>query len=124
MATRKARSSSRRAPAAFDVVREIGLALPDVEEGTSYGVPALKVRGQMFVCVPTHRSAEPQSVVVRLDFVDRDYLLAADPGAYYLKPHYVDYPCVLVRLERIRRGKLRELLEISRDFVAEKGKRR
>jgi hypothetical protein len=59
-----------------------------------------------------------------LDFTDRDYLLAADPNVYYLKPHYVDYPCVLVRLERIRRDKLRELLEISRDFVAEKGRRR
>ena len=29
----------------FDIVREIGLALPDVKEGTMYGSPALKVRG-------------------------------------------------------------------------------
>jgi hypothetical protein len=40
-------------------VRKIGLALPSVEEGTAYGAPALKVRGKLMACVPTHRSAEP-----------------------------------------------------------------
>jgi hypothetical protein len=31
----------------FDMVREIGLALPEVEEGTMYGSPALKVHGKL-----------------------------------------------------------------------------
>jgi hypothetical protein len=30
-----------------ETVRKIGLALPDVEEGTTYGTPALKIRGQL-----------------------------------------------------------------------------
>jgi hypothetical protein len=29
----------------FDTVRKLGLALPDVEEGTTYRSPALKIRG-------------------------------------------------------------------------------
>lgn len=33
----------------YDTVHETALALPNVEEGTSYGTPALKVRGKLFV---------------------------------------------------------------------------
>jgi len=43
----------------FDIVRKIGLALPDVEEGTMYGSPALKVRGNLLTCLAIHKSAEP-----------------------------------------------------------------
>ena len=52
----------------FDTVREIGLALPDVEEGTVYGSPALKVGGKMFACLAVHRSAEPGSLAIRVEF--------------------------------------------------------
>ena len=71
----------------FDTVRNIGLALPGVEESTAYGVPALKVHGKLLASVPANRSAEPDSLVVRLDFDDRAELLAADPDVYYVTPH-------------------------------------
>jgi len=108
----------------FDTVREMGLALPDVEEGTTYGTPALKVRGKMFACIPSHRSAEPDSLVIRVDFDRRDELIAADPKTYYLKDHYVEYPCVLVRLTRIRHDELRDLLRMAWRFVSTSEKRR
>ena len=72
----------------------------------------------MFCCQPTHRSAEPDSLVVRLTFVDRDWLLQSRPDVYYIKPHYLNYPCVLVRLPKIRMNALRELLQISHEHVA------
>ena len=56
----------------FAVVRQIGLKLPDVEEGTAYGSPALKVRGKMFTCIAIHRSAEPGSLAVRLGGLLKD----------------------------------------------------
>jgi hypothetical protein len=102
----------------FDTVRALGLALPDVEEGTTYGTPALKIRGQMFACIPNHKSAEPDSLAVRLSFADRDDLLAAEPATYYLKEHYVNYPCVLVRLAKIRRDALNDLLLMAYRFVS------
>ena len=108
----------------FETVREIGLALPDVEEGSTYGSPALKVRGKMFACIPSHRSAEPDSLVIRIDFDRRDELIAADPKTYYLKDHYVGYPCVLVRLTRIRHDALRDLLLMAWRFVSTSDKRR
>lgn len=107
----------------FAKVRDAARGLTDVTEGTSWGVPALKVRGKMFACVPTHRSAEPDSLVVRVQFLDRDFLLRSKPDVYYVKPHYMDYACVLVRLPKIRNKDLRELLAISREFVARRPRR-
>jgi len=101
----------------FDKVRDAASALTDITEGISWGVPALKVRGKMFACIATNREAEPNTLVARLSFVDRDWLLAQNPDVFYLKPHYVNYPCVLARLGRIKRKDLRELLVNSRDFV-------
>ncbi|HUJ83020.1 MAG TPA: hypothetical protein VLW83_14130, partial [Candidatus Acidoferrales bacterium] len=59
----------------FDTVREIGLTLPGVEESTAYGQPALKIHGKLLACLPAHRSAEPGSLAVRVDFADRAALL-------------------------------------------------
>jgi len=101
----------------FDTVRKIGLALPGVEESTAYGSPALKVRGKLLACVPAHRSAEPGSIVVRIGFDDRAELLAADPGAYYVTDHYLNYSAVLVRLSRAAPDVLRDLLGMAHKFV-------
>lgn len=108
----------------FVRVRRIALALPGVEEGTSWGVPAFKLHGQLLACAPIHKSAEPDSLAVRLDFSQRDELIAADPGTYYVKEHYVDYPCVLVRLKRIHPDALRDLLGMGWRYVDARAKRR
>lgn len=101
----------------FDTVCKLGLKLPGVEESTMYGKPALKVGGKLLACIPSNKSAEPGSLVVRIDFEQRDALLADAPDTYYVKPHYVDYPCVLVRLSRIREDALKDLLHASWQFV-------
>jgi hypothetical protein len=108
----------------FDTVREIGLALPDVTEGTTYRSPALKVRGKMFACLAVHRSAEPDSLVVQVDFDQRAQLIAADPSTYYLTDHYVNGPVVLVRLNRIHEDALRNLLQMGWSFVSSRERRR
>jgi hypothetical protein len=104
----------------FDAVRNIGLAFPGVEESTAYGFPALKVQGKLLACVPANRSAEPGSIVVRVDFEDRAELLAAAPDVYYITDHYVDYSAVLVRLSRINPAVLRDLLTMAYKFVTAK----
>ena len=97
----------------FDAVRTIGKGMPDVESGKAYGSPAIKVRGKLLACMASHRSAEPHTLVVVVDFLTRDLLIAKDPAVYYLKPHYLSYPCVLARLERISLGELKELLDMG-----------
>jgi hypothetical protein len=109
----------------FDLVRAIGLTLPDVEESTMYGAPALKIRGKLLACMASHKSAEPNSLVVRIDFEDRDALIADDPRIYYVKPHYEGYPSVLVRLALIDREALQDLLRSAwRAVTAATPKRR
>jgi hypothetical protein len=100
-----------------DAVRKIDLALPGVQESTAYGAPALKVRGKLLACVPTHRSAEPGSLAVRVGFDDRAELLAAAPDVYYVTDHYLNYSAVLVRLSRVTPDVLRDLLGMAHKFV-------
>jgi hypothetical protein len=101
----------------FDTVRKIGLALPGVEETTTYGSPALKVRGKLLACIAINKAAEPNSLVVRVDFDQRAELLETDPQTYYMKDHYVHYPSVLVRLSRIQPDALKDLLLIAWRYV-------
>jgi hypothetical protein len=104
----------------FKTVESIGRTLPDVEVTTAWGQPALKARGKMFVCIVSHKSAEPNTLAVMMDFADRDALIEDDPGTDYLKEHSVNYPCVLVRLSRIRADGLRDLVNGAHRFVSAK----
>ena len=101
----------------FAAVEAIGRALPDVEVTTAWGQPALKVHGKMFVCIASHKSAEPNSLVVMMAFTDRDALVEDDPATYYLKKHYLNHPCVLVRLRCIRLDALRDVVVGAHRFV-------
>jgi hypothetical protein len=106
----------------FGVVREIALALPDVEESTIHGAPSWKVRGKLLTCPALDKSAEPNMLAVRIDFDQRAELLAAEPSLYYVTDHYVNYPTVLVRLSRIDRKSLSDLLGMAWRFVSSQTK--
>lgn len=93
----------------FDTVREIALTLPGVEEGTSYGTLAFRVR-KKFLC---RLREDGETLVVKMDFDTRELLLQADPAVFFTTPHYDGYPSVLVRLAAIQPEALRELLETA-----------
>lgn len=102
-----------RKPLDFDDVRELAGDLPGVEQTTGRGAPCLKVNGKLLTCPALHASAEPHSLVVKIAREQRAKLMAADPDVYYVTEHYVDYPTVLVRMARIRRVALRDLLNLA-----------
>ena len=104
----------------FDTVRKMGLRLPEVEESSAYGTPALKVHGHLLVCPAINKSAEPGSIVVKIGIETREELIAADPDTYYLTDHYRPYPSVLVRLSQIRPDALQDLLGMAWKFVTTK----
>jgi hypothetical protein len=108
----------------FDTVQEIGLALPEVEASTMYGALALKLRGRLLACKAINKSAEPDSLGVRIDFEQRDALLAEAPQTYYVTNHYMNYPMVLVRLSNVRKDEMRDLLGAAWRFVASQEKRK
>jgi hypothetical protein len=101
----------------FDTVRKLGLALPDVVDGTAYGAPALKLRGKLLACIPANKSAEPGSIVVHIDLEQRAELLREHPDIYYITDHYAPHPTVLVRLSKTTRRDLTELLRDAWRFM-------
>ena len=91
-----------------DVV-EIGMRFPRVEETTSYGTPALKVKSRGGIC---RMRTDPDALVLRvIDMEEREALLQGDPATFFTIPHYDGYPYVLVHLDRVDRQELVELLE-------------
>jgi hypothetical protein len=104
----------------FDTVRKMGLALPGVKAANG----ALKAHGKLLAWVPTNRSAEPDSVALRVDFDDRAELLAADPDVYYVPDHYAAYNAVLVRLSRVKPDILPDLVGMAYKFVTRKASSR
>jgi hypothetical protein len=108
----------------FKLVEKVGKTLPGVEVTTTWGHPALKVGGRMFACMASHKSAEPDTLVVMMDFADRDALIVDDPATYYLKEHYVSYPCVLVRLSRVHPDALRDLVIGAHRYISAKSRQR
>ena len=104
------------------VVRELALMLPGVEETILHGAPCFSVSGRLLTCPALHKSAEPNSLVVRINLQERARLLADNPSAYYLTGHYRNYASVLVRLGQIDRRSLSNLLEMAWYFVSSKPK--
>ena len=100
--------------ASFDTVRELALALPGVDESTSYGTPAFRVRGRLFL-----RLREKGDVlVVKIDFADREALIAERPRVYFLTDHYRKGAWVLVRLPAVEREELRRVVPASWRYPA------
>ena len=60
-----------------------------------------------------HRSAEPETLVVRMGLDERALLLEDAPETYYVTDYYEPYPVVLVRLSRVDREALTDLLSVS-----------
>jgi len=109
---------------AFADVRRVGLTLPGVEAATKYdGSPVLKVGGCFMAGMATHRSAEPNTLVVRADVEEREWLIEDAPEIYYLTDYYRKYPLILVRLSRVDRDALHDLLSVSRRLTLPKTNR-
>jgi hypothetical protein len=98
----------------FDTVREVARAFPGIEEATSYGTPALKVKGKLMVRL--HQSGE--CFVLRVDLKHRDALTRSQPAVFYVTDHYQDYPWVLVRFLTVDPAALPEIIEGAWRLVA------
>jgi hypothetical protein len=90
-----------------DVVA-IASKLPEVEESTSYGTPALKVKGKGFARLRTEAEG---GLVLMCGMDEKEALLASGDPAFYTTPHYDGYGAILVDLERVARDELEELIE-------------
>ena len=117
MSKHQSRAKTRAtSPVTFDTVREIALALPGVEEGTSYRTTAFRVNGKLFARF--HQDAE--SLVIKVEYAAREVLMGANPETFYITDHYRCWPYMLIRVSRVKRDELRDLLEEAWRGVASK----
>ncbi len=93
--------------ASAETARRLVAALPDVEEGTSYGTPSWKVRGKFFA-----RLRDDDTVLVaKVEKGEKRLLMEAEPEVFFETPHYQGYGYVLVRLANIDEEELAEVVE-------------
>ena len=78
----------------FCKVKSLSKELPGVEEATSYGTPALKVKGKLMARL----KEDEATLVVRVTWDERERLLATFPDVFFLAEHYRAHPWVLMRL--------------------------
>ena len=81
-------------------------ALPGIEHGTSYGTPALKVRGKLLA-----RVKDADTLVLMCAAEDKEMLLAAAPEIYFETDHYKGWGAILVRMSLIADDELAHRLE-------------
>jgi len=100
-----------------DDVHRIALSLPHaLQDGTK--LRYLVEGGKGFAWTWKKRIEPKRARVEQLDVFavrvsgeeEKQALIAADPDTFFTEPHYDNYPAVLVRLDAIDDGELRELL--------------
>lgn len=88
-----------------DVVR-VGRELPEVEVGSAYGTPALRVRGSFM----GRLREDSETLAIRCDIEERPFLIDAH-DELFITPHYEAWPMVLVALSQADEQLVRELVE-------------
>ena len=95
---------------AFGRVRQVALArgLPGIEEGTSYGTPALRVG-----CKPLVRMKDAETLVFMCAIEAKELLMEAAPDIYYQTDHYKGWSALLIRLAAISDEELGHRIETA-----------
>jgi len=88
-------------------VRRIATSLPGVEVGTSYGTIGFRVRKKFL----GRMKEDGETLVIRIEFGEREILCEGEPEVFYFTEHYRNYPAVLVRLAKVDDAELLRLFE-------------
>ena len=103
---RARKPASVNRPLTFADTKRMALAMPGVEEGISYGTPAFRVKGKFFCRL----KEDGETLVMKVNPLERDFLMQSNPDAFFITDHYRGYPYMLVRLSSVHRDELRDLL--------------
>lgn len=91
----------------WNQLEKMALAYPGVVARSSYGTPGLYV-GKKFMS----RLREPDiAVLTPIHDDEQRFLMETQPDAFFLTDHYRGYPTILIRLSKVQKGQLAELLE-------------
>jgi hypothetical protein len=80
-----------------------------------HGTPSVKVRGKF---LSRWRTEAECGLAIRCDFLDRQIMLQARPDVFFLTDHYLNYPMILVRLEKSTGKILQDVAERGWRLIA------
>jgi hypothetical protein len=112
----KPRAAAAPAPATWPQFKALALSLklPHVVETTSWGQPTLKAHGKLWCWWSPHCDAP----VFKVPFEEREHLLATEPELFFVHPHYLNHPLVLMRPEKFdARWARTNLLRVWREMA-------
>jgi hypothetical protein len=105
----------------FEDVRRLAAALPELDESTTHGNLAWKVRGKLFAWERPLRASDraalgadaPDGPILGLRTdgqTGKEAVLATGAPACFTTPHFDGYPAVLVQLDVVAADELAELV--------------
>ncbi len=95
----------------FERIRAIALALPEVEESTTNGSLAFRVRGRLFL----HLWDDGDTLVIRIGREEKQPLLMVDPDRFFVNRPLRNSPAVLTRLSVQTEDDVPELADLIED---------
>jgi hypothetical protein len=101
----------------FDIVREIALSFPHVEEGESAGMPTFYARSRRFLA-RLHDKGD--LLILKVGKVEMEFLLEAEPHIYQTTEHYQRWEEVLIQMSEISEAEFRQVFEKAWRRLAQK----
>jgi len=95
----------------FEQVAQIALALPGVEQSTTNGSLAFRVREKLFL----HLWDDDDTLVIRIGREEKQALLSADPDRFFVNRAHQSSPAILTRLSDNEPADLPELADLIED---------
>lgn len=100
---------------------------PGCKKDAGDGREVVRVVGKVLAYLASHERSRPgglpaneEFVIVRIDFDRREHLLELNPEAFFVTPHYKNYPGIIVRLSTVDKKQFRDLLVNAWRLVAPK----
>lgn len=98
----------------FEMIRQLANHFPEVEDGTSYGTPALKVKKKLMARL----KEDGDSVVFAVGLDERELLMVSKPSVFYITDHYRGYPYILLRMSAASKRDAATIVEMAWRRVA------
>jgi hypothetical protein len=103
----------------------LGETFPGCQKPAVNGREVVRVAGKIVAYLAGNERSRPRGVpdneefvIVRINFDKREHLLELNPDAFFVTPHYKNYPGVIVRLSTVDQKQLRDLLVDAWRLVA------
>ncbi|HTD93873.1 MAG TPA: MmcQ/YjbR family DNA-binding protein [Chitinophagaceae bacterium] len=91
----------------WDRVSAIAMKMPGAEASTSYGTPAFKVKKKLFARL------KEDGKTLAIFTLEREWWMHEDAKTFFITDHYINYPMMLISLERVTAKDLETLIKES-----------